>query len=105
MSEQPRPAGTEWWCTVCQELVVAVLVQKDTDMLLIDEAYCPDPLSKHAEVTTLIGRVATERLDRKELAASVTIEIHASIREEDPEGRMVFRLPPLPLPPGAVPPS
>lgn len=81
MSEQPRPAGTHWWCSLCGALVQAVIVHKDTVEHLIDEAHCPDPEAKHGELTTLIGTVATERLDRKELAASVTLAIHAVLRD------------------------
>lgn len=56
---QPRPGGTQWWCPVCLVVVEATLAAADTETMLVDEAHCPNP---HGEVPTLIGTVATERV-------------------------------------------
>lgn len=77
---------------MCQTVVEAVLVHRDTDTMLVDEAICPDPESKHGELTTLIGQAATERTDRKELAASVTVEIDAVVWEEGALPRFLPRV-------------
>ena len=71
---QPRPAGPEWWCSPCAARVQVVIIQKDTPEMLIDEVHCPNA---HPTGETRIGTASVERTDRKELAASVTIEIRA----------------------------
>jgi hypothetical protein len=91
---QPRPAGTEWWCTTCQGIVTGIITPDDTEMYLVDRVRCPNAETV-AHPDPIIGTVATARTD-----APIALEkIPAYGLSVTPEEK---KSPPVP---GAAPPG